>query len=105
MMNYWHEIIKTLLDGITITIRVERSKADNAQPMEPINVVEEERHMVTCEYCGWNNTYASADSAARALRSHHNHCPKYGEDSTSSDHSTWINAMHESDEPRESQES
>ena len=56
---------KILESGLEIKIVVKRHA--DAPPRPGI-------YMAECEFCGWSNEYDSPQSAARALRSHHNHC-------------------------------
>jgi len=54
-----------LTSGLEITIVVKRHADAPPRPT---------RHSAECEFCGWTGTYDSPQQAARALRSHQNHC-------------------------------
>ena len=56
---------KILESGLEIKIVVKRHADAPPRPT---------RHMAECEFCGWTGTYDSPQQAARALRSHQNHC-------------------------------
>lgn len=86
----WKEIFQALLDGITITITLQRHHQTNQKPSNP---QEQPRYYSNCEYCEWNGSYYSADSAARALRSHLQHCPTYAQETG------WIADMNRGKEP------
>lgn len=100
MMEYWDQLIKAMLDGITITIKVERNQTDDAIK-EDINTSVQTVTAV-CDYCGWTKSYSTTDSADRALRAHQQHCSKIAVDTS------WITAMTEKqkiEQPEQDEES
>lgn len=84
-----------LLNGLEITIVVKRHSGPPPRSERP-------RHTAECEFCGWTGEYDSPQSAARALRSHHNHCPSKNrsmvdqladDDSDDDEDRTWLQSM------------
>jgi hypothetical protein len=69
-----YDLVRQLLaDGITVDVKIQvyRTQAPGA-------------HGAKCQYCGWESTYSTRDSANRALRAHYQHCSEYAQ------HVQWI---------------
>lgn len=68
------QILNELLAGMTVEINITLTFRPS----------DEKAHRAKCPDCGWTKTYDNAESAARALRTHQQHC------TSSADETGWI---------------
>lgn len=69
-MNELISLIRQILnDGLTIEVHIRReSQTVRPSPAQP------EKFIARCDWCDWHGAYDNEMQAAKALRSHHQHC-------------------------------